>query len=188
MPTENHPSKSHESSANKTRRHIDIVKDHQVQEKVAYQNIEHLKRGFEKSALKDWTRILSETSIILKFSDPKFDVPKYVVSIEENLTFYIAVYNWKLPEDHEIYRKNTQSMKSIKVAQLLHDVSEQGICQGIPNQLSGSECICHMVPKALDMKAAQPFQSETFYRSKSCRVCNILPYRFLSGNNSNRAF
>eukprot|EP00112_Aurelia_sp_Birch-Aquarium-sp1_P022201 Seg6169.2 transcript_id=Seg6169.2/GoldUCD/mRNA.D3Y31 product="hypothetical protein" protein_id=Seg6169.2/GoldUCD/D3Y31 len=45
LPTENHPNKSHQSVVNVTRRHVDIVQDHPIQEKITYQSIEQLKRG-----------------------------------------------------------------------------------------------------------------------------------------------
>ena len=173
LPTENQPNKSHESVVNETRRHIDIVQDHPIQEKIAYQSIEQLKRGIEKSTVKDWIKNIAETEIVLKSYDPKFDLPKYVVAIETDLTFHVAVYNWKLPVDHVIYTNNKQSMRFVKVTQLLGAISDTEICQGIPNQLAASECICHVVPKTLDIKATEPFQSEKFYRSKSCQVCYI---------------
>ncbi len=170
LPTENHPNKSHQSVVNVTRRHIDIVQDHPIQEKIAYQSIEQLKRGIEKSALKDWVKNLSGTSIVLKLHDSNFDLPKYVVVIEADLTFYVAVYNWNLPVDHVIYTEHKQSMRFVKVAHLLAAISDTQICQGIQNQLAASECVCHVVPKVLDIKAIEPFQCEKFYRSKSCQV------------------
>ena len=173
LPTENHPNKSHQSAVNVTRRHIDIVQEHPIQEKIAYQTIEQLKRGIEKSALKDWIKNLSGTSVVLKLHDSNFDLPKYAVAIEADLTYHVAVYNWKLPADHVIYTENKRSMRFVKVTHLLGTISDTQICQGIPNQFGASECVCHVVPKTLNIEAIEPFQCEKFYRSKSCQVCMV---------------
>lgn len=75
LPTENHANKSHQSVVNVAQRYIDIVQDYPVQEKIAYQSIGQLKRGIEKSSLKDWIKNLSGTSIVLKLHDSNFNLP-----------------------------------------------------------------------------------------------------------------
>ena len=60
------------------------------------------------------------------------------------MTFHVAVCDWKLLVDHVIYVDNKQSMRFVKVTNLLRAVSDTQICQGIPNQLAASECGCHV--------------------------------------------
>jgi len=86
------------------------------------------------------------------------------------LEISFAVYNWKLPLEHAIYTDCKKSMRFAKMTHLLRTILDHQICEGIHNQPFVSYCICHFVPKTLDMKTTEPFQCRKFYSSKSCQI------------------
>ena len=58
---------------------------------------------------------ISEEGLKLKIFDYPFLLLKFEIIIEIRLGFSVAIFGWLLPEQHDIYTYNKQSMRNITV-------------------------------------------------------------------------
>ena len=76
-------------------------------------------------------------------------LPDFEIYVNENLTFFVRVYLWKLPINYEIYTSNHHSLKNITLSNLVHALHSYELCIGIKKVMSflSSAYIDHLIPK-----------------------------------------
>ena len=69
-------------------------------------------------------------------SDRVHAVPTYTVIVDSCLEFAAYVYNWPIPDDHEIYNDCKRSIKSVgDIREHLSTIETSKICEGV-----GEDC------------------------------------------------
>eukprot|EP00112_Aurelia_sp_Birch-Aquarium-sp1_P015696 Seg3501.1 transcript_id=Seg3501.1/GoldUCD/mRNA.D3Y31 product="hypothetical protein" protein_id=Seg3501.1/GoldUCD/D3Y31 len=169
IPTKNLPTKSHPTVACVERRHINIVKDAQEEKKFAYKSFQNLKQGLQKLR-SNWVVSEHESFVNLQLFDKELAVPKFHLKIDEDFELHIAVFNWKLPLNNFLYNTFRKSLKYSKLAEVICDVEETKICDGISKQEAKASAIKHVIPKALNFDDTLPYQFGQFFRAKTCQV------------------
>ena len=76
-------------------------------------------------------------------------VPDFEIYVNENLTFFVHVYLWKVPINHEIYTSNDHSLKNITLSNLVHVFHSYELCVSIKKDTSflSSAYIKRVIPK-----------------------------------------
>ena len=62
-------------------------------------------------------------------------LPQIEIYIGSDLFYTIRVFGWLLPETHDLYETNKRSVKWITISQLLKEVLNYQLCQGIKDPL-----------------------------------------------------
>ena len=90
--------------------------------------------------------------INLRQTEKPFIVPKYEIIIKEDLTFICAIYGWVLLAAHSIYCKYNHSVTEVTVANLLNDICNYSLCEGVGTDIQLSDGILnHVLPCEVDV-------------------------------------
>ena len=183
IPTLNMPKKSIETSVINERKPRTVVKEHPVRERAYYKHLDDLKsRINDLKTLKDWTLSINEKEILLSYTSTLYQaaLPYLTIIIDDGLGFTIQVFNWFLPEDHNIYKMYKRTLKNITLSHLVNICLQFQMCKGIQLESLSSSVISHSIPKSRDvsfeckdeeeLKPLVPYEALTFIRSKECKV------------------
>jgi len=142
VPTENLPKKSHE--VHKTERRVVVRPDvqpstsqeHSTSFKhtlpVGMSSIEELMADLD--SVRTWkVEELQDKEVSIKLFEQPFSIPKYTVIIDSGLDFSVFVYQWPIPDDHEIYKDTNRSVRKCCVKELLKKLECCNMCMGLPD-------------------------------------------------------
>ena len=73
----------------------------------------------------------SDNLVQIYFSDDEHTIPQFEIYVNHNLIYNIRVYNWILPQEHNLVKLYNGSMKNITLSNLISAISVNSICQGI---------------------------------------------------------
>ena len=128
--------------------------------------------GFQKVGL-----IINKTSdklVQICFSDDEHIIPQFEIYINHLLAYNIRVYNWILPQEHDLIKLYNGSMTNITLSNLISTISVNSICQGITCYKSDS-LLRHFVPKKFMESSVIPLLQTEFIRPPNCLVlCHSL--------------
>ena len=112
-------------------------------------SLEFLNR-VELFKLVGWEISTTDRTAHFSLKDEIHSVPKYEISVEENLAFITRVMLWTIPSNHEIYSTYGSSLKNITLPNLIRYILELNICLGLPHNHAGS-CKEHSVPRTFNI-------------------------------------
>ena len=146
---------------------------------VYYKNFEDLRNKIsDLKSLQNWDKTVEVDCIVLRKQNPKYLIPEFTVILDDSLGFTIKVYEWFLPEDHEIYKINKRSLKNVTLSNLLNKIGSYTICSGTTikeynetlylHQLA--ERNCNNESEIDENSALAPFQSNLIFRVKNCSL------------------
>ena len=75
----------------------------------------------------------------MQLFDEEFAIPRFHLKVDEDFEFHIAVLNWKLPLNNFLHNAFEKSLKYHKLAQVICDVEESKICDGVSIQEAKSK-------------------------------------------------
>ena len=70
---------------------------------------------------------------VKKFIAP-YTIPTYSIQIDTELAYFIAVYEWHLPDNHEIYKLFKHNLRNVNFIDIVNKVGMYNICQGLDNR------------------------------------------------------
>ena len=125
--------------------------------------------------------IVPDTNNIKIFNqDASHALPYIEVFVDTDLQFTVRVFMWKLPDDHEIYVKNSRTVRNITLSNLIHILTSYGLCTGISDvDAVKTTFIKHCIPQITnplfetDNLSFLPICQTVFNR---CSGCQILVY------------
>ena len=122
-----------------------------------------------------------------EFRDSQFAIPKYVVIVDSCLHFSLHVFNWLLPDQHEIYSSRRRRITSSELPGLLHCLKKEQyeLCNGLKqneflnsiaedsvdpehHSLGSSDVVRHIVPRSINMETT--YSTMVVLRSVDCIV------------------
>ena len=110
---------------------------------------------------------------IVKF-DHSHIIPIYEVYVDSDLEFFIRVFGWKLPVQHEIYQIYKKSCRNITLSNLISILNGYSICCGILEleQTDFGSFIKHCIPKTIETTdtCTSPLHQTEFNRALSCQI------------------
>ncbi len=110
---------------------------------------------------------------IFKF-DHSHIIPNYEIYVDSHLDFFIRVFGWKLPVQHEIYQICKKSCKNVTLSSLISIVNGYTICCGILEiELTDfGSFINHCIPKKCEATdtGISPLHQTEFHRALSCQI------------------
>ena len=73
-------------------------------------------------SLSGWQTTISEEYLILHKSSTYYNtnISEFTVTIDDGLGYTIKVYDWYIPENHEIYYTYRRSLKNVTVSDLVN--------------------------------------------------------------------
>ena len=176
IPTENLPLKSHETKSS-TRR--PIVRQYGPSTSTASPHVEKTEdfddfvRKVKGLVLEPWELIACNTTEIrIELRDTDYSIPKYVLHVDSCLQFSLHVFNWLLPDEHNIYMTHRCHINSHGVSELLFSIfTDFKICEGLRQDeyfnsiakdpvdathksLSDSDVYRHTVLKSINMETS----------------------------------
>ena len=134
-----------------------------------YQFFEIFEKGVTKLRLPENWQINSSSEYyrILKH-DTIHDIPIFDMYIRNNLEFTIRVFAVCIPANHEIYMKFSKFVKNITLSNLVQEISQYCICEGIKNEKPFQYTNQHSAPKIFNPNVTTPSTFKKFYTSTSC--------------------
>ena len=193
MPTEKLPMRSHEAPQRErrslVRRASDIVAEKpptssQISEP-QFHDLAAFTTQLELKAVEPWQIVKShKDEVRIELDDKIHGVPKYSVVVNSCLEFTVFVYNWPVPDDHQIYKEQKRSIKYVGIDNLLPKIENSDLCAGLPEDgdvlneaITPTEnpgtnlntVVRHTVAKAINVADGEPhFEVTVIYRSAAC--------------------
>lgn len=106
-------------------------------------------------------------------------LPEYEIVVDDSLGFTLSVFHWLLPENHELYKKHHSSVKQVSIQQLVEEIMDYTLCNGVTNRLQYSGNIKHhVIPKSYDPfwaednegESSESYHHDDYYRSTNCEL------------------
>ena len=88
--------------------------------------------------LNDWRVQELEERLVLKKKTSQVTLPEIEIIIDDSLGFTIYVYEWLLPETHELYTTNLRSITNITVSDLVKSINTLSITIWLVKQCRAS--------------------------------------------------
>ena len=128
--------------------------------------------------METWKLKTSDESLTIASPDRDMTSRKFQIFVDISLHFTIRVYNYLLPEDHDLYKIYHRSLKHITISNLLSELSKSILCKGVENKSFSGKLIHHSVPYLFDTThdnygdneeaAVVPFRSIAYCRTARC--------------------
>ena len=101
--------------------------------------------------LKLWILDKQESKLSLKYYSKPYLSPTFEVIIDDSLAFTSVLFGCLLPGTHELYKQYKGSVRNITLSNLLKEISNFKICNGLPASTSGGTQL-HSKACELDLK------------------------------------
>ena len=174
MPSINPPTKSHETKTFLDRPvHPREPLPVKAQNTNFYENLEDLNKRVTKLKIGPWSYRICNDKTYIEVNEAPFLVPKYSIKIDESLNFIVTVYNWPLPDDHNVYINHRQSLRNMFISSLLSGIEDFVMCPGVKLNMESSRL--HSIPIEIDENLVCPSTSKEIYRAGvTCYHCHCL--------------
>lgn len=196
VPTENLPTKSHDTQ--KHERRTLVRSDATVQQAVSSStctssrgqseqpNFESFVKQAKKENLDPWKLDSSrENEVKFELFDNLHCLPKYTLVVNSTMEFSVFVYNWPLPENHGVYKERKRSVKYSSICELLHIIEGSLLCNGLSDEdevrsvvvdptsqcssLGSRTVLRHSIPKVITNEQLN-FEVSVLFRSVDCEL------------------
>ena len=193
VPTENLPLKSHEAKLGSTRRVLVREQAGPSSESPSppverKETFEEFSASLQEILLDPWIiAACTNKEIRIELRDSEYSIPKYVLIIDSCLHFSLYIYNWLLPDQHNIYSSCRRRINSAEDSELLTSLQngKYKICEGLRqndylnsiakdpvdqshSSFSVSDVVRHIVPKSIGMETN--YRVLVILRSVDCMV------------------
>ena len=115
-----------------------------------------------------------DNKVVFTSKDNIHMVPDFEIYVNEDSTFFVRVYLWKLPINHGIYTSNHHSLKNITLSNLVHVLHSYELCLGLMKDTSflSSGYIEHVIPKIFlsSEEITFPLSQTKYFRSSACQM------------------
>ena len=145
-----------------------------------YANLSEVVRRIDNlKSLSAWQTTISEEYLILHKSSTYYNtnIPEFTVTID-GLGYTIKVYDWDIPENHEIYYTYRRCLKNVTVSDLVNILVNYFKCPGITHIINDENIYCHVITLNDDtsgisddddeIKALNPYKRKQFMRNVKC--------------------
>lgn len=145
---------------------------------IKYKTLDEVIKNAELlKSLSDWFIQTSSKELTLKKIQEPWTYPEFEIVIDDSLGYTVKIFQWLLPEDHEIYRKHKRSVRNTTLLNLVNEIKNYNVCQGVERSTDG-RIIHHVVPLSCqdldddenNEEILIPFRSKTFYRLRECEI------------------
>ena len=146
-------------------------------EKDCYKDFEELCQRVSNLKLPPNWNIEFGTNLHIFKNDEIHEIPIFDLFFNNDLNFIIRVFTWCLPTDHEIYKRYKNSVKKIFVSNLVKEIMQYHVCQGMKNENTFQYSDQHIIPKKCDPFKITTKSAETkFYRGPSCTILSTTQF------------
>ena len=173
LPSLNLPSKSHETIIHERpirARDVSTSTTKNVK-KFCYENFEDTRKRLTKLKISPLSFRCSDYTTYLELNIPPFLVPRISVKIDIDLKFSVVVYNWPLPDDHQLYKKYFGTLRNVLLSPLLAEIDAFSICSGRTERIQSSRV--HSIPLEIDENTENPRTFDEVFRSQDCHVLTL---------------
>ena len=101
-----------------------------VQLPIIYRNLAHFKQRILPLKLRGWNKTEND-NVVFDLFNSTHTLPKLCLSIDTGLNFTVSVFNWFLPDTHNIYSKSKRSAQHVSLTQVMASLEDVTICQGL---------------------------------------------------------
>ena len=145
---------------------------------VYYKNLKQLfLRSKDLEFTNRWSVTQGDKEIVLQKFNKEFLIPEFQVLIDDGLGFTIKVFEWFLPEDHELYSSVKRSMRNITLSNLIKNIENNyKICTGVEEKELSGNLLFHVMKKTESCDDGNenfplnPYSSHVVVRTKYCSV------------------
>ena len=177
LPTINMPQKSVTARPVIPRKPRSVVKDYSQdaeKKRAIYKDFGELcKRVQSLKTLNGYTVNILEDRIEIRNYKESLLLPELEVVIDDSLGFTLKVYEFYLPDDHELYSKYFRSVTNTSVANLVKEIESHIVCHGV-NATISAHVVHHIIPKSVDHLTVEDnvnsFPHEEYWRVKDCKI------------------
>ncbi|CAB4042702.1 Transposable element P transposase [Paramuricea clavata] len=147
VPTQNLPSKSHDSKPSSRRSLVREISGEtpstsalppvDIEGKsvnVVNESFEELVPRVKESIALPWVmKKCNDLEIRTELWDNNYSLPKFVLHVDKCLQFSLHIFNWLLPDEHSIYTAHRRRITSAGVVELLQSLQDDDflICEGL---------------------------------------------------------
>ena len=139
LPQLNLPNKSIPTKLSKPRSTASIAKREnadvcvdKLSPEFCYKNLDEFKKRTNLLKLPhDWVIENKNEYCLIKEVDPTLVLPKVEIYASNDLSFFIHIYGWNLPDSHKLYVKYNKRFKYITLSRLISEITVMKLCPGI---------------------------------------------------------
>ena len=125
--------------------------------------MEDLNKRLTKLKIGPWSYRICNDKTYIEVNEAPFLVPKYSIKIDESLNFIVTVYNWPLPDDHNVYINHRRSLRTVFISSLLSGIEDllcalvlskiwsRPVCTAYRLQLTKIRCV-QVLPKKFTVR------------------------------------
>ena len=182
LPSLNLPVKSHEvpEKARKLPATRNDTTESQ-QQLYCYKDFDSVLSAVSKMKMDEWNIVERDNvdagrSVVFRFKKSPELLPRYEVIVDCSMEFSVFVYDWPLPDEHQIYRELRRSLKNIKIRDLLSKISNLELCGGV-GEVSVSGTREHFVQheRSSGDEERRGFNGVKYFRPDACCVLSTGP-------------
>ena len=111
-----------------------------------YKSLEEVKVRIKKLKLRlNWIADLTEDVVTQSKHVDLFTVPKFLIQIDDSLSYTIQIFDWLLSDDHELYNTCKRSVKNITISILIYKLNNVNTCLGIETRELSGKLTYHVI-------------------------------------------
>ena len=125
-----------------------------------YKCFEDFKQRIVKLSLPALWHVDISTVVVISCFSTDHVLPKFEIFTDESLKFFIRVYGWMLPDDHEVYTLFDRSFLNVTLSDLIKMIQKHHLCNGIstPDPLKVLNIRKHVILKKFNFIIFQQSQ------------------------------
>ena len=183
IPTENLPEKKHDVSQPKRRTLVrknvgdmpsassSTSPASSTSTTPALTSLECLVKRLNKKSIHPWQVDKSgESEVKMNFHDDVHSIPKYTVVVDSALEFTVFLYQWPIPDEHNLYKQSKRSIRNTDNNELLSSIENSSLCEGLPDDDEVISMAADPTRSPINTPERAQFEVSVFYRSLNCEV------------------
>ena len=137
-----------------------------------YKDFNDLYNRSQKLKLSGWELKKKDRLLCISKHDEIHLIPSHEIIIKDDLEFSVSVFNWRVPNDHQLYVETSKTLREITLSRLISLVSRYDMCNGVHSLCNRKDKVTqHSVPKIFNsFLSKSPLQETVYYRSEECRA------------------
>ena len=118
----------------------------------------------------------SENTCQIAKQDGEHAIPKYEITVDNNLNYSIRAFCWQLPDDNFLVKSHEGSLQNVTLSKLVKEIDDSVLCPG-PSLKSNLKCSnsdvkLHVIQKLplTHTQHMKPLSQDEYLRAISCHV------------------